>query len=380
MKDYKFGAIPSPTDPRDYEIPSGTGANDFPKEYSSLKGLNYIVKNQGQVNSCVSFALATAMELNAKNVVDRRSNGFIYHNREFMDYKGEGMYVRDALKSAQKVGCCLWEDYTANIEVPKGYEIFNERKEWLVPKANECKIGNYYYINIYENPRYSNDAPLGILDIEETKKAIMDNGFVIVSFFVYPTIYDVDASNPILEYPNLKEMPLGSHAVIITGWTEDSLWEIVNSWGEGFGAKGIFYTPLDYPFHEAWTFSNLITEKPTDNKDWYKIGNEWHYHKDGKDVTGWLKVNNKWYYFNEKGVMLTGWLNHKNNWYYLNKNGDMAIGWLEIGGRWYYFKQSGEAVKGIQVIDGKKYYFAESGFENIKECQLIITDKNGTIV
>ena len=379
MKNYKFGAIPSPTDPRDYEMPSGTGANNFPKEYSSLKGLNYIVKNQGQVNSCVSFALATAMELNAKNVVDRRSNGFIYHNREFMDYKGEGMYVRDALKSAQKTGCCLWEEYTYNIEVPEGYKTFNAKKDKLIPKANKCKIGNYYYISIREHPEYLN-TPMGLLDVNETKKAIMENGCVIACFFVFPSIYKVDKSNPILAYPDLaNEDILGSHAVIITGWTEDDLWEVTNSWGIEFGVNGIFYTPIDYPFHEAWTFSNLITEKPTDNKGWYKVGDEWHYQKEGKDAVGWLKVNNKWYYFNDKGIMLTGWLKYKNEWYYLNKNGNMATGWLKVGGKWYFFASSGEAVKGFQKIDGNTYFFTEKGFEDIKECQLLMTNNNGAL-
>ena len=381
MKNYKFGAIPSPTDPRDYEIPSGSGSNDFPKEYSSLKGLGYKAKNQGQVNSCVSFALATAMELNAKNTADRRSNGFIYHNRELMDYKGEGMYVRDALKSAQKVGCCLWEDYTENIEVPEGYKVFNSKKEQLIPKANQCKIGNYYYINVRENPKYPN-TPLGLLDVDATKRAIMDNGFVLVCFFVFPTIYEVDGSNPILDYPDLsKDAPMGSHAVIITGWTEDDLWEVVNSWGEGFAVKGIFYTPLDYPFHEAWTFDTLVTDKPEGNDGWYKVGEDWHYRKDGEDATGWIKVKGKWYFLNSEGIMLTGWIEENEGvWYWLEKNGAMAVGWRLIGGRWYYFASNGIALRGVHNIDGKWYCFADMSVGNIKQCQCIITDKNGAIV
>lgn len=380
MTEFKFGAIPSPVDPRDYSMPSGTSGDNFPSAYSSLKGLNYKVKNQGQVNSCVSFALATAMELNAKSVVDRRSNGFIYHNRDDMEYKGEGMYTRDALKSAQKVGCCLWNDYKENIEVPEGYKVFNELKSELIPKANKCKIGNYYYINIKENPKYLN-TPLGMLDEKATKRAIIDNGFVIVCFFVFPSINKVDKSDPILDYPDLaNEEILGSHAVIITGWTDDGLWEVVNSWGEGFGANGIFYVPLDFPFHEAWTFSNLITETPADNKGWYKKDGKWHYCKNGEEIVGWYRINDKWYYFNSDGVMATGWLKYKNDWYYLNKNGDMATGWMKHDNRWYYFVADGRAVKGFNTIEDKVYYFAELPVGNIKECQLIITDDNGKIL
>ncbi len=375
---FKLGAIPSPVDPRDYTMPSGAGSIDFPDEYSSLDGLNYTAKNQEQVNSCVSFALATAMEINAKNAQERRSNGFIYHNRELCEYKGEGMYVREALKSAQKMGVCLWNDYKENIEVPQGYEVFNEQKDALIPKAEQCKIGNYYYISIYGNPRFPN-APLGMLDITQTKKAIMQNGFVVVCFYVFNSIYNVTKDTPTLDYPDVSKAPLGSHAVIITGWQGDK-WQIVNSWGDEWADKGIFYAPLDYPFHEAWTFDGIITEKPKDNKGWYKVGDVWHYDIGGADCKGWNLIGGKWYYFNKDGAMHTGWIYSKDKWYWLDSNGSMVSdAWRFIGGKWYYFNKNGEAVKGWAIINEKTYYFSECDFDGVKECQLVTTDENGAI-
>ncbi len=375
---FKFGAIPSPVDPRDYIMPAGAGKDNLPEKYSSLDGLGYNVKDQGQVNSCVSFALATAMEINAKNAQQRRSNGFIYHNRGESDYKGEGMYPREALKQAQKVGCCLWDDYKVNQEVPEGYKSFSKNKDRIVPLAQKCKIGNYYYINIFENPRFP-DAPLGMLDVMQTKKAIMQNGFAIVCFYVFDNIYDVTTDKPILDYPDTSKAPMGSHAVIITGWQGDK-WQIVNSWGTQWADNGIFYTPLDYPFHEAWTFDSLVTEKPKDNKGWYKVGDVWHYDIGGIDCRGWNLIGGKWYYFDKDGSMHTGWVLYKDNWYWLDSNGSMASdSWRFIGGKWYYFDKDGKAVKGYQTIKDKVYYFAENGYEGVKECQLIVTDKDGVV-
>ena len=374
---FKFGAIPSPVDPRDYPMPAGAGVQ-FPKSYSTLDGLNYKAKDQGQVNSCVSFALSTAMEINAKNAKQRRSNGFIYHNRELCEYKGEGMYVREALKSAQKMGVCLWDNYKENIEVPQGYAVFSKQKEVLVPKAQQCKIGNYYYINISSNPRFPN-APLGMLDVTQTKKAITQNGFVIVCFYIFDNVYDVTKDKPTLNYPDISKAQMGSHAVIITGWKNDK-WQIVNSWGTQWADNGVFYAPLDYPFHEAWTFDNLVTEKPKDNKGWYKVGDIWHYNVGGVDCKGWKSINGKWYYFNDDGAMHTGWVLYKGAWYWLDNNGAMACEtWRYIMCKWYYFNKDGKAVKGYQTIKGKLYYFAENSNDKIKECQLIVTSKDGAI-
>ena len=66
----------------------------------------------------MAHALSTVLEYHAKNTV-RLSTEFIYCLRdEFSNYKGKGMYMRDACKIASKYGDLLYEDCPGNTEVP----------------------------------------------------------------------------------------------------------------------------------------------------------------------------------------------------------------------------------------------------------------------
>lgn len=383
--EFKFGAIPSTRDPRDYVFPAGAAKDEFPESYSSLfKLTNFNVLNQGQINSCVPHAITMAMmikiALNNNGVMPNQPSQHMgYHNREDTDYRGEGMITRECLHNTQKYGLCPLGNYNNPMEVPEGYDVFNQQKDSLLEIAKELGIGNYYAIPIYENPRFPN-SPLGFIETNSLKRAIIQNGSAVVCFYVFDNIYDVSKTNPMINYPDTSKTPMGGHAVLITGWRKDGSWQIVNSWGSEWGENGIFYAPIDYPFHEAWTFDDVVTEKPKEHDGWYKVGDEWHYRKDGKDSIEWVKVNNKWYYFTTDGVMLTGWILYKGKWYWTDNNGVMVSdAWRYIGGRWYYFISSGEAVTGPNVINGKLYYFSEATFGNIKECQLIITDGNGEV-
>ena len=197
MKDYKFGAIPSPLGPRDYAMPSGAGEKDFPKEYSSISKIkNFKVLNQLQYNSCVANAIVMAMAI--KYAMEHnwelpdleailRSIYMCYLNREPQDYQGEGMIPREAFKNVQKFGLCLKSEFHKPMEVPEGYAEFNKVKTKLLELAKNNKIGNYYHIPIYESPRFPN-SPLGLLDATAIKKAVMKNGSAVVCFYVFDNI------------------------------------------------------------------------------------------------------------------------------------------------------------------------------------------------
>lgn len=76
---------------------------------------------------------------------------------------------------------------------------------------------------------------------------------------------------------------------------------------------------------------------------------------------------------NEKAVYK--WAKTVNGWSY----GAFKDEWGYIDDKWYYFNGN-SAVTGFFKVDNKNYYFAENSFLNIKECQLIITDKKGAII
>lgn len=88
-------------------------------------------------------------------------------------------------------------------------------------------------------------------------------------------------------------------------------------------------------------------------------------------------------YKNYTSVQGSGsWKKNSKGWWWEYPDGTYPTDkWLKIDNRWYWFNKSGYCVKGYQTIDGKKYYFAEDyAMGYIKECQLIMTDKNGEIL
>ena len=210
--------------------------------------------------------------------------------------------------------------------------------------------------------------------------------------------------------------------MLIVGWDKQGF-TVLNSWGEGFGKKGLFTMPYNIvtwsqrnnfplPLFEAWAIDGVYVDgklletgkepvtPPTPAEGWYKQQGKWRYRENGKDVTGWKQVKGVWYYLQSDGYMKTGWLKDKGKWYflkpwggmatgwikdkgewyYLNSTGAMLEGWQKIGGRWYYFEPKvGKAARGFRTIAGKDYYFFEESFGNVKECQMLLTDGSGAV-
>lgn len=195
--------------------------------------------------------------------------------------------------------------------------------------------------------------------------------------------------------------------MLAVGWIKDYL-IIQNSWGTEFGKDGYFYMPFSlatwnertgFPISvfEAWAIDgiylnnefvcfnkNLVDEnegKPEETEfGWYQDSNDkWHYKlEDGKDAIGWLKDKNHWYFFEDNGEMaISKWVQSKDNrWSYLKPTGIAACNqWFKIDDRWYYFDDWCYAIKGFRSIDGVDYYFAERKFNNIKECECMVSSR-----
>ena len=70
------------------------------------------------------------------------------------------------------------------------------------------------------------------------------------------------------------------------------------------------------------------------------------------------------------------WVKVPKGWTY----GAFRCRWADIDDKWYYFGGDGVAYTGPRLIDGKVYCFAPKGYHDIKECQMLKTDKYGHIV
>ena len=388
-----LGLLATAADPRDYVFGATYGAETLPESYQTdISGIK--VHDQGEYQNCGTHALSVHVEIGLKKAGKYQKVSFpwYYGNRRYSENKGEGTEARGLLKAAQKDGGLYLTDYPYEEEVPKAIETFEKYFSQFQQKAQNIRIKNYYQCNT----------------VEEVKKAVYYYGSVLVGTIVFKSFYEITAENPVMPEPRIDKGSLepmaGGHMMLIVGWDKNGF-TVLNSWGEGFGNKGLFTMPYSIvtwsqrqgfplPLFEAWAVDGVYLNgklletgapfvtppTPAGNDGWYKQNGKWRYRENGKDVVGWKKVQNVWYYMNADGYMRVGWLKDKGEWYFLNQNGSMQLGWKKLDNRWYWFDASGKAVRGFQTINGKDYYFAEQWFEDVKECQMLQTDSNGAIV
>lgn len=240
--------VKSPYDARDYKIKPEV---EFPSSFSLT---TVSVKNQGTKPTCTAHALASVVEYHyQKQHNDHKefSTEFIYGIREKGYYIGDGMVIRDGLKTLSKYGDVLREDCWGNHNYKDAMERVQANFEELQELAFPHRISAYFRIN----------------STEELKTALMKYGVVVVSMDMYK---GETLKNDVYTYPT-KAKKRGAHCVFIYGWDERG-WLVQNSWGKLYGWDGRFVIPFDFKFIEMWGIADDIVEgeivKPKRNK-WF---------------------------------------------------------------------------------------------------------------
>jgi hypothetical protein len=230
-----FNKSISPIDVRDYKIAVTT--QDFPKTFSLP---TVTIKNQGSIGSCVAHACSSLVEYHNKRQENTSivfSTEFIYGYRPIGYYVGEGMYVRDALKTLQKVGDCPVALLKGNHNCQEAMEIVEAKLEELKGFAYPNRISTYAKVK----------------KVDEIKQALMNYGYVVVSM---PWYKNYKLKNGVYTYPTNPEKS-GYHCVIIYGWDERG-WLVQNSWGKYWGQDGCFVVPFDFKWSEAWAVTDTV--------------------------------------------------------------------------------------------------------------------------
>ena len=244
--DHVFSNLVSPFDARDYKI--AVTAKEFPSTFVLPE---VSVKNQGAVGSCVAHACSSVVEFHNKRQEGTNtifSTEFIYGYRPFGYYVGEGMYIRNALKTLREVGDCPRVDLIGNHECAQAMEAVESKLEELKDKAYPHRISTYAKINT----------------INEIKQALMDFGYVVASMPWHEDYTLVDGV-----YTHTSNKNVGYHCVLIYGWNEKG-WLVHNSWGRSWGNSGKFIVPFDFKWKESWAVTDKIVGegaiiRPTDN-------------------------------------------------------------------------------------------------------------------
>ncbi len=219
------GCIPSPLDVRDVLLSSVQALvpiRDLPESY--IIPYQLTVLNQNGFPACVGFSAASLKaekERREQNAIDFDGK-WLYDQCKLIDnYVGEGTYLRTVMKVLKDTGAKPLNGLETDI-----------------PKY---KIGGYAKVD----------------DVSQAglKSAIIQNGANLAGF---------TGSNPGWQTANVRPPQAGEtlwgHAVTLIGWVKDQIIGL-NSWGETWGDKGLFYVPKDYLPFEVWS---ILVDLPND--------------------------------------------------------------------------------------------------------------------
>jgi len=197
------------------------------------------IYDQGPLGSCTAnaFCLAKKMQnkIANKNVNFLPSRLFFYYQeRVIIDTVNEdsGANVIDGLMYTQSNGICseaLWPYVISKFTVKPPPECDVE--------ALKYKISNYSVIPIDKNL------------LTNIKNAIISKKPVLIAVAVYSSFETITvAKTGMVPVPNVgRERLLGGHEMCLIGYDDTKkLFTVANSWGSGWGVRGLCYIPYTY--------------------------------------------------------------------------------------------------------------------------------------
>lgn len=212
------------------------------------------IKDQGQLGSCVGFAVSAMKECQEKKEHDEEiakgkkgrkkiydySESWVYWNAKKLDpWPGEeGTSIRYAMKVLEKIGVPTEKGWPY-----KDVGAIGEPEKWANLVARWALIESYYRIDT----------------LTELKLALI-NGPVPIGVPCFYEIFFV-GSNGIVPYPANPNQVYGGHAICAVGYDNTTqLVKFKNSWGKTWGENGYGYLPYKYVtdfLWDAWAAKDL---------------------------------------------------------------------------------------------------------------------------
>lgn len=262
-----------------YEPLSNEYGNEMPTEVSLLK---YAPKrqSQGEQGSCTGWAVSYA----ARTILHAKATGEdpnkvsfspAYLFNQNTDKNCDGAYPVDLLDDLKKQGTLQFSEFPYNENSCRNKPT-SEQKE----KAKEFRIEGYQ--------RLTEDGEKYETDIDSVKQYLSQGSPVIISMEVGGTFLDLNKSvwlptdadyKAVKRYKKGKDDSgdWGGHAMTAIGYDDNKnggAIQIMNSWGESFGNKGIFwlrYEDFNQFVREAYAFYPPKTFEPNETFS-YRLG------------------------------------------------------------------------------------------------------------
>ncbi len=208
--------------------------------------------NQGEIGSCTAQAMCAAVYYFNPSVDPSRL--FQYYNERLIDgdvNSDSGSTIRTSCKAASSYGICsesLWP-YDSQ-------ELFVKPPESCYANAQKDVLSTYYRIA----PNDGEDTIIAI------RNAVAIGQPVLVGIVAFEGLESQEAAQTgIVPMPVTSQAPLGGHAVVLTGYSnETQMFQFRNSWGTEWGDNGYGYFHYAY-FNQYLMSSWVITSDRSSN-------------------------------------------------------------------------------------------------------------------
>lgn len=228
-----FGYRPDPTDERDFRFGTLLGglAASEPPPSASLRHRNVGPKDQGATSSCVGQAWSQALRLaylRAGHDCPELSALDIYfkaraeHHDQAVD---AGSYLRTGGAGVIKFGAAeesVW---------PMRVLVVNKQPPWAAFKSAYDRRGLRGYHRIAAG------------DVASVRRAIAMGFPVVGGWQLTQAFLDWNGRGTI---PAQRGRFVGGHAMPIVGYAADGTFELLNSWGSGWGVSGYAITDEEF--------------------------------------------------------------------------------------------------------------------------------------
>jgi len=231
-------------------------------ESKALEGINKIdlkpycpdVQHQGSMSACTGWAVGYA----AQTIQYAISKGWEGQTDKITDHAFSALFLYNLIKDEQ-LGCGAGThigdalellQITGNIE-SDGFD--TERDCSRQPSDNEMMHAKKYRIKSFST-LYEPDASEN--QIKHKVKLSLAQGMPVI--IGIPITRRFQKLKSPFWYPPKNDSPAGSHAMVVVGFDDEKgAFEIINSWGKGWGNDGFFWMKYD-DFAKSGVFAYQI--------------------------------------------------------------------------------------------------------------------------
>ncbi|MFN0031772.1 MAG: C1 family peptidase [Flavobacteriales bacterium] len=230
-----------------YEPLADNKRNPLPEEYSLLKYAPSR-RNQGQQGSCVAWASAYA----ARSIMQTRESGtepnsstfspaFLYNQIKLEGC--QGAYLPEAMKVMHNRGLAPWSEMSYDEN-----DCNRKPTDMALRKAEDFKIDGYERLS---GGRDGTDAK--VVNMLAIKQNIAQGAPVVIGMIVGGSFMQNMMGKELWkpERSDYSMMGFGGHAMCVIGYDDFKFardmggFQIMNSWGEEWGVKGVAWVSYD---------------------------------------------------------------------------------------------------------------------------------------